>query len=347
MKILVVDDSRDNIELVTEILESVGHQLISATDGSQGLELARKEQPDLAILDVNMPGMSGLELCAALKSDEKTSNTSVIMLTALGDVEKRIEALKLGAEDYLTKPFSPRELIARVERRLRAKVATDDLREKQALISKTFARFVAAPIVDQLLQRPDDVKLGGKLQEVTVLFADLENFTSLSEKIDPVDLLKLLNSYHALIVKVIQQYRGTIDKFIGDAVMALYNTPLEQPDHVEAAVKTALHIQNEMHYFHEDFPPEYRLQINFGIHTGIAIVGNVGTSDIMDFTAVGDTVNIASRLQGLSHRGQILVSEAVYRKVDDFVIGRSMGPLTVKGRTEPVMTYIVSDNFLG
>lgn len=346
MQILVVDDNQDNIDLIKDILDTLGYKIHSAMDGPTALELATDTHPDLIVLDVNMPGMSGFEVVEHLKQDEYTQSIPVIMLTALSDVENRVHAMTLGAEDYLTKPFSPRELIARVERRLRSKVQTDDLKAKQEQIRKTFERFVAAPIVQEMLKSPQEVKLGGKLQEITVLFADLEGFTSLSERTDPEKLLTILNQYHSLIVKIIQKYSGTIDKFIGDCVMALYNTPVEEEEHINNAVKSALHIQDELHWFHQTVEEQYRLKINFGIHTGVAVVGNVGTTELMDYTAVGDTVNVAARLQGLADNGQILISEPVFKSVEDFVFARSRGPLPVKGRKNAVTVYEVSNTYI-
>lgn len=346
MQILVVDDNQDNIDLINDILDTLGYDIRTAMDGPSALVQAVDLHPDLIVLDVNMPGMSGFEVVEQLKRDEKTQEIPVIMLTALSDVENRVHAMTLGAEDYLTKPFSPRELIARVERRLRSKVQTDGLKAKQEEIRNTFERFVAAPIVQQMLQSPADIKLGGKLQEITVLFADLEGFTSLSEQTDPEKLLSVLNDYHSLVVKIIQRYQGTIDKFIGDCVMALYNTPLEQDDHIANAVKSALHIQDELHWFHQKLEPEYRLKINIGIHTGVAVVGNVGTTELMDYTAVGDTVNVAARLQGIADDGQVLISAAVYKAVEDIVFGRLRGPLAVKGRQSAVTVYEISNTYI-
>lgn len=343
MKILVADDNPSNVELLKDVLRVSGYQILSATDGTAALEMVREQLPDLVILDINMPGMSGIDVCAALKEDHTTSSIPIIMLTAMTDVENRVKALSLGADDYLTKPYSPRELVARIQRSLRTKVEADDLRQKRDVIRQTFERFVAPSIVNQMLERPQDVKLGGQLQEVTVMFADLEGFTSLSERTDPEILLKLLSEYHGLVVKIIQQYNGTIDKFIGDCVMALYNTPVAQPDHIAAAVKSALHIQDEVYWFHQKLPPEQRMKINFGIHTGVATVGNVGTANLMDFTAVGDTVNVAARLQTSAENGQIFVTRSVYDAVDDFVVGRSRGELYVKGRKEPVIAYEISN----
>jgi adenylate cyclase len=346
VQILIVDDNHDNIDLIRDILGTLDYDIRVAMDGASALELARKHHPDLMVLDVNMPGMSGFEVVEQLKKDEDIQSIPVIMLTALSDVENRVYAMTLGAEDYLTKPFSPRELIARVQRRLQSKLQTDDLKAKQEQIRNTFERFVAAPIVQQMLQHPADVKLGGKLQEITVLFADLEGFTSLSEQTEPEKLLSVLNQYHSLVVKIIQRYNGTIDKFIGDCVMALYNTPVEQADHISNAVKSALHIQDELHWFHTKLDKEYQLKINFGIHTGVAVVGNVGTTELMDYTAVGDTVNVAARLQGLADNGRILISDVVYVAAEDIVFGRLRGPFAIKGRQNAVTVYEISNTYI-
>lgn len=356
MKILIVDDNRENIILLRDILEVEDYDVIDATSGQRALDIVPDESPDLILLDVNMPHMNGFEVCQRLKSDEASSHIPIIMLTALTDVESRVKGLDVGADDYLSKPYSPRELLARVERSLRSKAASDDLRatheamreamyKEQEMLKQTFSRFVAAPIVEALLKDPGQVKLGGQLQKVTVMFADLQGFTTLSEHTEPETLLQLLNSYHTFMVNIVLKYGGTIDKFLGDGLMALYNTPVEQEDHIARAVKTALHIQDELHWFSQDIREEHRTTVNFGIHTGMAIVGNVGSENLMDFTAVGDTVNIAARLQGIADDGEILVSREVFEATQDFVFGRSRGEIMVKGRHEPVEAYQISNTY--
>lgn len=345
MKILIVDDNPDNVRLVRDILSMRQYDLLAAANGQQALALAHTETPDLVLLDVNMPGMDGFEVCRQLKTDAKTAHIPVIMLTAMADVESRVTGLDAGADDYLPRPFSPKELLARVQRSLRSKSSADEMRLQQESLATTFKRYVAASVVEEMLRNPDQIKLGGKLRNITVLFADLEGFTSLSERTPPERLLQLLNVYHAFIVKIVTLYGGTVDKFIGDGVMVLYNTPIEQEDHTARAVKSALHIQDELHWFHEKLQADQRLTINFGIHTGMAIVGNVGTDELMDFTAVGDTVNVAARLQQTAHNGQILVSETVHQLVENFVFGRSRGQMRVRGRTETVTTYQISNTY--
>ncbi|MBZ0297121.1 MAG: response regulator [Anaerolineae bacterium] len=343
MRVLVADDNPDSRQLIKDILSTLQLEVITAVDGPSALTTAQTQEPDLIILDINMPGMSGFDVCSILKSSEETDHIAIMMLTARNEVEFRVQGLDMGADDYLTKPFSPRELIARVETRLRVKMESDSLRQHQEVLRRTFERFVHASVVNEMLKDPTRVQLGGKLQEVTVLFADLEGFTALSERTDPPTLLGILNEYHNLIVSIILQYNGTVDKFLGDGVMALYNTPLPQEQHALFAVESAVMVRNALSNLHQQFPEDHRMDINFGIHTGMAVVGNVGTPQIMDYTAVGDTVNIASRLQGLSRHNQILISSATYEKVADYVVVAPIGPLHVKNRTEAIMTYEVME----
>jgi class 3 adenylate cyclase len=339
MKVLVADDNAGSRQLAKDILASIGLDVLLTQDGPSTLASAQLHLPDLLVLDIDMPGMNGFDVCALLKANAQTAHIPVLMLTAQSDVDQRVRGLEAGADDYLSKPYSPRELIARVETRLRAKFESDEMRQMQHLIRSTFERFVHPSVVEQLLHDPTQVKLGGKLQEVTVMFADMEGFTSMSEHVDPEQVLTLINRYHDLIVGLIQQHSGMIDKFLGDGLMALFNTPLPLADHTRHAVESALAIRAVLAEFHAELDPQQRMGINFGIHTGLAVVGNVGATQIMDYTAVGDTVNVAARLQGLARGSQILVSAAVYQQVEPWVTARAMGQVQVKNRQEAVMTY--------
>ena len=324
-----------------DIIAAMGHEVVAAADGPSALQQARAHMPDLVILDVEMPGLSGFEVCRLLRAEEATSRMPIIMLTALHEAEDRVQGLNLGADDYLIKPFAVRELMARIEKRLAASRESDALRERHAAIRQMFERYVPAHVVERLLADPALVKLGGEMQEVTVLFADLEGFTRMSEHMHPEKLLSVLNQYHELVVRIVQQHHGTVNKFMGDGVMALFNTPLPDPRHAEQAVEAALAIRDALADFHRQFEPAQRLPINFGLHTGTAVVGNVGTTQIMDFTAVGDTVNLAARLRELAHAGQILISDKTHARLGDRAEVRVVGPQQVKNRMEAVMTYEV------
>jgi adenylate cyclase len=342
MLVLVADDNPDNRQLLYDIIMTIGHESVGAADGEEAIRITRERLPDLLILDVNMPGINGFEVVNQIKADPKTAHIPVLMLTALNTDDHRVQGLVLGADDYLTKPFNPRELIERIKTRLRQKEQTDALQKQKAMILATFGRFVAPAVVEQLLQAPEQVALGGTLQEVTVLFADLEGFTSISEHTAPDKLLAVLNRYHTLMVGIVRENGGTVDKFMGDGLMALYNTPLAQADHALRAVRTALSIREALVAFYEQLEADFRCAVNFGIHTGMAVVGNVGAPELMNFTAIGDTVNLAFRLQELSSKGCILVSEETHRRVQDQVGSKSNGSTSVRGRATPVTTYEIT-----
>ncbi|NDJ53036.1 MAG: response regulator [Chloroflexi bacterium] len=341
MKILVVEDNPDSRKLVEDILGAMSYEVVAASNGLQGLEAAQREVPDLIILDVNMPGLSGFEVLEHLKADEQLNSIPILMLTAQGDVDDRVRGLGLGADDYLLKPFNPRELIARVDARLRAKQASDELRAARDQILKTFARYVAPTVVEQLLADPVSVELGGRLQEVTALFADLEGFTALAEHIEPEKVIEILNGYLSLVADAVIENHGTLDKFMGDGVMAIFNAPLPQEDHALQAVTTAFDVHRRVQAYHERLAPQNRLFYRIGISSGPAVVGNVGSAEIRDYTAIGDTINTASRLEQTGEAGYVIISASTYELVRDYVEVEQLGERNVKNKTEPVMVYKV------
>ena len=341
-RVLVAEDNPDSLQLVSDILVSLGYTPVLATNGRHALEKLREYTPELILLDVNMPEMDGFAALEQIKNDPVTAKIPVIMLTAQSDVDSRVIGLQLGADDYLAKPFHARELIERIHTRLRAKSVTDDLRAQREQIRRVFERFVSHEIVETLLENPGSVSLGGAETIVTVLFADLEGFTPASEFTPPIQLLELLNRYHGLMVEQIRSNGGTIDKFLGDGVMALFNTPLQQPDHALRAVNAALDIHAALVDFYKELPDNFRMPVNFGIHTGRAVVGTVGTAEFMDFTAIGDTVNLASRLQGLSENGEIMISQPTYEAVRDSVQVEPLGAKSVRGRESEISVFRVT-----
>lgn len=211
--------------------------------------------------------------------------------------------------------------------------------EEQRRVRGTFERYVAPTVVERMLTDPRGIALGGERQCLTVLFADLHGFTPLSEKIPPEELVNVLNGYLSLAAQIVVKYEGTLDKFQGDGFMALFNAPLNQPDHARRAALTALTLQQEVRSYAERLPQSVRLAFRVGIHTGEAIVGNIGTSSLMNYTAVGDTVNSAKRLEENAEAGQVLMSKAMYSLVERDVIARHVGPLEVKGRSEAIEVY--------
>ncbi len=214
-------------------------------------------------------------------------------------------------------------------------------REKQE-IRQTFERYVAPSVVDRVLDRPEALRLGGVRQEVTVLFADLRGYTHFSERANPEALVELLNEYFRMATDVIMAREGTLDKFLGDAVMAVFNAPEPQEDHFYRAVDAALALRNAVSTWNARRGVE-GLTFGIGVNQGEAVVGNIGTSRAMNYTAIGDAVNLAKRLQEQAAPGQILVAESIVTSLGNLIKTRPLGLVQVKGRQQPVMVYELQD----
>jgi adenylate cyclase len=204
-------------------------------------------------------------------------------------------------------------------------------------------RYLPAELVDSLADL-EELRLGGTREVVTILFADIRGFTSYSERHDPEQVVETINRYYAHITRLIRKNEGIVDKYEGDAVMAHYGTPLRPlADHAWKAVLTAWQSQRAIREYHKTIPPEDRLHLKFGINTGEAIAGNVGGQEQMDYTLIGDAVNLSRRLQENATGDQILLGEATYRLIEDLVVVNELPPLQVKGREARVQVYEVTD----
>jgi PAS domain S-box-containing protein len=215
-------------------------------------------------------------------------------------------------------------------------IVVDDLTEQRRLEATRamFRRYVAPAVVDRLPANPDQLKLGGQRQEITILFADIRGFTHFSESLLPEELVEILNQYLAVAADAILKHEGTLDKFMGDAVMAIFNAPLPQVDHALRAARAALKMRAAVTQLHKRLPQALRLNYGIGIHTGDAVVGNVGTQQQMNFTAIGDAVNLAKRLQENAAGGQIILSAPAYAQVRNEVNATRLPPLKVRGREQ-------------
>ncbi len=215
--------------------------------------------------------------------------------------------------------------------------------DEKSRVRGTFERYVAPTVVERLLTDPRGITLGGERQLVTVLFADLHGFTNLSEKLAPEELVSVLNGYLSLAAQVVLKHEGTLDKFFGDGFMAIFNAPLDQPDHPRRAALTALMLQSRVNEYALGLPERLQLTFRIGMHTGDAIIGNIGASALMNYTAVGDTVNSAKRLQESAEAGQILMSKDTYLLVEGDVIARPLEAINVRGKSAPIEVFELID----
>jgi len=218
-------------------------------------------------------------------------------------------------------------------------IVVDDMTEHRRLEAqrRLLERMVSPAVLNQI--NPDSLQIGGQLRDITVLFADIRGFTSYSEKQSPADLVAVLNRYLAAGAEAVLEQEGTVDKFLGDAVMAWFNAPLPQADHTLRAVKAALALKSAVGKLHSELPPEAHLSFGVGIHYGEAVLGWIGTEKRLEYTAIGDSVNTTKRLQENAGKNQIVISAQAYERVRDQVVVQAMEPMIVKGKREPIPVY--------
>jgi adenylate cyclase len=208
-------------------------------------------------------------------------------------------------------------------------------------VTKIFGRYVSQNIVDELLAEENEVTVGGERKDVTLMFIDVRGFTPLSEKIQPEEVINILNEYLELCTKAIFKHEGTIDKFMGDGVMVIFGAPIKQEDHAIRAAKTALLLKEESINFAKKLEKLYGRSVSFGmgLNSGPAVIGNIGSEDRLDYTAIGDTVNLAARLESNAKPGQILISHETYERIKGEIVCEKLEPLKVKGKEKPINVY--------
>jgi class 3 adenylate cyclase len=220
-------------------------------------------------------------------------------------------------------------------------IVLDDLTEQRRLEAREqlFQRYLPPAVIERLPLDPNELRLGGLRQEITSMFADIRGFTGFSRRYGPERLVEILNQYLAVGAEAVLTEEGTLDKILGDEVVAIFNAPLPQPDHALRAVRAALKIQEGVTHLHERLPAAYRLYYGVGVNVGDALVGNIGTAKQMNYTAIGSSVNLAARLQGAAEPGQILLSHTTYQRVQEHVKARPLPPIELKGFSEPITVY--------
>ncbi|MEG3973864.1 ATP-binding protein [Microcoleus sp. herbarium8] len=335
IKILVVDDEPINIQVITNNLSLENYAITQASNGLEALNLIQSGfKPDLILLDVMMPQMTGYEVCREVRKKYSPLEMPILMLTAKNQTTDLVEAFNLEANDYVTKPFIKKELLARINTQIRL-----------AKLNAAYGRFVPHDFLS-LLEKQSiiEVKLGDNQQrDMTVLFADIRSFTSLSELMTPPENFAFINSYLGKVSPAIRKNNGFIDKYIGDAVMALFST---SPDD---GVRAAIDMQEEVNIFNSDREKNglFPIAIGIGLHAGNLMLGTIGERERMESTVIADAVNLASRLEGLTkvYGARILVSGAIIDRLDDAeqYKYRFVDRVAVKGKTNAVSVFEIYD----
>lgn len=347
-RILVVDDDWLNRDLLQAYLTASGCEVVTAADGQIALELALSDSPDLALVDVQMPRMDGLELCYALKTTPQTQFVPVVIVTALDSEEEKLKAIEVGADDFVTKPYNSIVLLTRVRSLLRIKRLHDDVEARNRLLRQVLDRYVAEDVTDVILTDPERyLKLGGETRPVTVLFADIRGFTRFTEQHTGAEVIETLNRIFKPLSQVVFTHEGTFDKYLGDGLMAFYGAPLAGEDDARRAVETAIEMQCRFEELRAEMGEDMAgLGLGVGLHSGEAVVGNIGSEKVMDYTVVGDVVNVAKRLQDVAKSGQILLTKETLEQVPDLHV-MELEPVHLPGRLEPIVAYALEEKDRG
>jgi class 3 adenylate cyclase len=359
-RVLVVDDQPDNVQLLCDLLTLHGYAVETAASGQAALEAVARAVPDLVLLDVVMPGLSGLEVLRRLRADARFAALPIVLVTALDPDSERVKGLEAGADDFLGKPVNGSELLARVRSLVRVKHLFDRV-EAQAAELKTLnedlerrvaakvaeverlsklTRFLAPQVAARVALDGADSILASHRREIAVVFFDLRGFTAFSEVNEPEDVLRVLREFHHAIGTASQRFAGTIERFVGDGAMVFFNDPEPVPEPCVQAARFALAV------FEACREPlarwdraGFELHIGSGLAYGYATLGAVGFSDRYDYAVVGTVANLASRLCGEARGGEIIASARAAAALPASFRLEPVGPLALKGFRDPVEAF--------
>ena len=367
--ILVVDDDDANREVLVRRLARLGYRTAEAANGLAALEALALLPVDLVLLDVMMPGLDGFGVLERRRGDPALRDIPVIMISALDQVESVVRAIEMGAEDYLSKPFDPILLKARVgaclekkrlhdaEKRLLAEVTEHTLAlaawnqqleqrvaDKVAEVERlgSLKRFLAPQLAEAVLSG-DGSLLRLHRREIAVLFCDLRGFTSFSERAEPEDVIGILGEMHDAVGPLIFQYEGTLAHFTGDGMMIFFNDPLPCADPALNAVQLALGMRDAAEALAANWKRRgFSLELGIGVDMGHATCGEIGFDWRHEYTAIGTVPNLASRLCAEALGGQVLVTSRVHAAVEHLVRSDDIGEIEYKGFARPIATYSIT-----
>lgn len=316
--VLVVDDEEHNRTLLRDPLEARGYEVCEAEDGERALEEIAKRIPDIVLLDVMMPNMDGFDLCNRIKKDPKTASVPVLMLTALSERHERLMGIKVGANDFLTKPIDLQDVLLRVANAVRGKHLFDRLQAEQQRSESLLLNVLPEPIAVRM--KKGETNIVDCFAQATVLIADLAGFSTLCAHIKAEEVVWLLNEVFTTFDSLAERHGLEKIKTIGDAYMVVGGVPVSRVDHAEAVANLAIDMRGEIDRFNRSYNTSF--QFRTGICTGPVIAGVIGRRKF-SYDLWGETVNIASRLEAFSEPGEIQASESAYHRLNDkYTFGR-------------------------
>lgn len=368
--ILIVDDTPANLALMVELLQPHCRTRV-AINGEKAIELTLgTDPPDLILLDIMMPGMSGYDVCRRIKAEPRVRDIPIIFLSAMGSVEDETLGLELGGVDYVTKPIRPAIVLARIRTHL---AMARQARERERLVARLeqqaraltelnhtleqriadgvaqverlgrLKRYFSPSVVDLMLSGTADDPLKSHRREVAAAFVDLRGFTAFTETSDPEDVMHVIHQYHEAMGVLVMSHGGTLEHFAGDGMMICFNDPVEIENPALVAVDMAIGMQTRFSDLVQDwYRRGYNLSMGIGVALGFATIGAIGFEGRRDYGVIGNVTNLAARLCGEAAGGQILVSHRVHGFVADQVHSESLGTMQLKGFHNPVAVYAVS-----
>ena len=361
--LLVVDDIEDNRYTLTRRLNREGYtNLTAAANGREALEILQGKPIDLVLLDIMMPDMNGYEVLERLKADVNLRHIPVIMISAVDEIESVIRCIELGADDYLSKPFNPTLLRARVGASLERKRLHDQVRAQAAdlatwnkTLEKRVAdqlaeiermgrlkRFLSPQIAAAVLASGDESVLESHRRDITVVFCDVRGFTAFAETAEPEEVTSFLHEYHTRLGALIHKYEGTLERFAGDGLVVLFNDPLRCTDPSIRAVRMAVEMRTQVHEITAKWHKQgHELGFGMGISYGYATLGRIGFEGRFDYSAIGTVVNLAARLCDEALDGQILIDGKVLSAIEAVAETQPAGELTLKGLHRSIPAFNV------
>jgi adenylate cyclase len=367
--ILIVDDEPMIRELLNEQLGQLGYTTLAAASGDAALTVLDGAPVDVVLTDLNMPGMSGIDLCRRIKADARFAFLPVILLTGISDLDSRVAGLAAGADDFFAKPVDAGELRTRIRVLARFKALLDrnqhlyetvraqaaELVEHQRTLERRIQeqlgqlerlgrlrRFLARPLAELILNSGADDPLRTHRSDVTVVFVDLRGFTSFTDTSEPEEVMTVLHEYHAEMGRLIVEHEGTLERYTGDGMMILFNDPLPVPNPVERAIRMALAMRERERALSDKWHRRgFNLNFGLGIAQGYATIGKIGFEDRWDYTAIGTVVNLAARLCGVARAGEVLIPESIFAAMEPVIEADPVGEFELKGFNHRVRAYRV------
>ena len=357
-RLLVVDDDEATQLLMRHYLESVGYRVQVVSKGVHVLDLVRSFNPAVVLLDVQLPDMTGIEICRILKSDPQTLMIPVLMVTSHDSKKDRIDAYDAGADDYLTKPVSREELLARVRaavrlsnawRMLEAERQRNELHRREQLVG-LLERYLSPRVAAQILldeQNPTRLLTTRDRKPIVAMFSDLRGFTAMTESLPADRVVQLLNDYFGLLAEVTHANDGTVFNMAGDGLLVGFGAPLAQADAPARGLRAACEALYRFEALSREWASRHRVQVGLciGLSQGEAVVGNVGSPTYMNYTMIGDTVNVAARLCQAGQGSEILLSQSMYEHVRPFraiLEPEALPPLMLKGKSRSTSVYRIT-----